>query len=376
MDLWTNALFAFAVLAAERLWVAPSPRWVVVSCAAVLAAIYSKMTLWPLCGVMGLLSAAIILHQCRRGRLPWKALAFYALAGGLLAPLWPLHLWLTYGSPFFPYPNPLDPSAPSLPINPSYTLSRSRACWASLNIAPELRDWSTPHRFIWSFFELTRLMTDKPMYWIMGQYAAGSPNHRMGGFDGVTMAAGTVIIAVGAWREKALRFSALLLLGLVIVTAFTMESHEMRYFMYIPIVMMPLVARSCALSDRVAVFVKMTLLPLAFASPLFLSGRMVPSPPLANGVPAVYKTYWKALDGYIAKHGVPDRPFCRPDIGPPVTTDKCEIKDNILFSRALAAGPNLSTYHVADWCVSDTPKLAPPRPKAKNTWRSATGEAP
>lgn len=361
-DLWVNALFAFSILAAERLWHAPAPRWAALSCLAVLGAIYSKMTLWPLCAFIGLLSAFIIALQCRRGLLPWKVLVIYAFVGGTLAPLWPLHLWTTYGNIFFPYPNPLAPSAPSLPLNPSETLSKSRACWRELNLAPSLLHVSNPRLFFLSFFELTRVMTDVPMNWDIGQFQPGTLHQRMGGFDGVTMAIGTFLIALGARYDLRLRFSAFLLLALTLITSVIMESHELRYFLFIPITMSVLIGRSCSLNNKSLAWAKSIMLPVAFLSPLFLAGNMLPLPGLADNTPALYPKYWKALDAYIKEHGVPNRPFCRPYIGPPITSDACELAHNKLFTRALAAGPNLSTYRVADWCVSDEPKLAPPPP--------------
>ncbi|MBI1214686.1 MAG: hypothetical protein GC185_02575 [Alphaproteobacteria bacterium] len=372
IDFWTNALCAFAVLAADRLWHAPSPRWAAVSCAAVLAVIYSKMTLWPVAAVLGLVSATVIFLQCRRGKLAWKVLAFYAMAGGLLAPLWALHLWQVYGNMFFPVPNPLDPSAPALPINPSYTALKTRACWDHINIAPELKTWSAPRRFFASFFELTRLMTDKPMNWVQGAFDYGSIHHRMGGYNGVTMAIGCAAIGAGAYLYKNLRFAALLLLGLTFMTSFIAESHELRYFMFIPLVMMTLVARICAREGRLPSNVQYVLLPIAFVSPLFLSGQIFSGPRLHDMIPPVYTAYWKRLDGYIAKHGVPDRPFCRPDIGPEHVGNECDIIPSQLYTRALAAGEDMDTYKVAEWCVSDTPKLAPPYKKKTFT----PGDAP
>lgn len=365
VDLWTGVLGCTAMVALERIIATPSVKWVWVSLLAVLAMIFSKMTSWPFAGLLGASTTVAIFIQCRKSLLPWTSLALYVFLGGILASVWPLHLYYTWHNVFFPYPNPLDPAAPNLPINPSYTSSTSRECWASLNTTPETRDWSNPRKFVWSFFELTRLMSPIEMNWVHGQNHYPALHHRMGGYNGITMAIGLLIVAFGARLRKDMKFPAALLLAAIVTTSFLMQSHEMRYFFYIPLMMMVIVARVAAGNERHAFYVRNILLPLAALSTMTLSTFYF-APKMMDyinkGTGWSFTAYWNALEDHVQKNGRPDGYFCMRYLGPP-KTEKCENDPNsYLFSRALSAGPDMNTYPVAEWCASDAAELAPPPP--------------
>lgn len=274
IDLWVAVLGCIAVVALERLIVSPARKWVYVSLLAILALIFSKMTVWVIAAVLGLSTAAVMWGQCRKGNLKWSDLFIYCGVGAALAPVWPLYLQLTYGNAFFPYPSPLDPEAPYPKILPQYEQQdQDSGFWQSHVIAERFVEWPAFARYLVSFSEVTRFMEKTPMIWSPDAFQIGSLHHRMGGYNFIVMIIGIFVGTCGALRYRNLRALAYIFCGLFAVTAFTMQSYELRYFMAVPLVLSVMVARVLSVqTDRYYTIFRTICLPLGLLSTFALSG--------------------------------------------------------------------------------------------------------
>ncbi len=97
-----------------------------------------------------------------------------------------------------------------------------------------------PVRFVYSVLERGLPPLGTPSRWTVDQFAAGTPAHRMGGSFGPYMIALllalTALVLAGRGRGRA-RWLAGLLLGLTAVVAPAPQSHELRYYLVWPMVL-------------------------------------------------------------------------------------------------------------------------------------------
>lgn len=227
LDVWFSLGTLVAFMALNALLLGDDRlRMHVVFTLAVAFVTYSKMNGWA---VMLFFSGIYSLHMLRRIKTQTVAVLLAWLAIAVAVGGWPLRNWIIMGSPFWPIGIPgitLGGADPSKFVSPV--------------VQPDLfREIPRLLRYVVSFFEINRLFTDEPVRWSYTMWAGGShsAHQMMGGLNGALMVAcvGYFILLL---RRKAIpRVSLILLAGATLIAASLVQSHEMRYGLYIPLLL-------------------------------------------------------------------------------------------------------------------------------------------
>jgi len=101
-------------------------------------------------------------------------------------------------------------------------------------------------RYVMSYFELTRLFSREPMEWSASQWhnSAASWHQMMGGLNGWFSLITVSLIVIGAVRKSINAIGPVVLLLLALFISMQSQSHEMRYWLVVPIVSYYLLARA------------------------------------------------------------------------------------------------------------------------------------
>ena len=194
-------------------------------------AMLSKFQAWPvaaLIGTAGMLRFAVLE---RAGRLP-RARAL-ALGAALVVALgaWPARNTIVYGNPVYPVQFPLAPGLfPNAPVE---------ADSGAFNLPRWLEHRSRPLRFAASVAEWNRFHSGERFAWSLDQGAranpADSPHHRLGGWFPWTIAwlALGSALAIRARRVPAAALASFV--GSVALVACLPQSHELRYWLFVPL---------------------------------------------------------------------------------------------------------------------------------------------
>lgn len=232
VDLFGNAFLAIGVCACLALYLAPEQtgRWTVFGApAALAAAAWSKYLLVPIAGVTFALLAGLLLRRRSIAGLSRGRVAGYVALMGLVAaapyvknlvrfhnPFWPLRVPLVGN--WFPYAN--DALRGAMSERPS-----------SMQSASQLQ------LFVQSLFELGQ-PTEYPnrLRWIIDQ-GSTVEGFRMGGLWGIAAMVYVPVVVLmlvvchgkRGWGVSAAVLAALGLVGLL------PQSHELRYYLFIPL---------------------------------------------------------------------------------------------------------------------------------------------
>jgi len=233
VDLFTGAALALAFAALAELEPgAPRPRaGAAFLIAALGAAQLSKFQAWPIAAGVGAIALFRLASLERAQRLTRRAAL--ALAAALLLALgaWPLRNLAEFHNPVYPVVFPLAPK-----LFPNASIDADSGVY---NMPVWLTDAPRAERFLVSALELSRFRSGERFEWTIDQSAQAdasrSPHHRLGGWFWWTVAA----LALGASRAVRARLvprSAQLGFALAVaMVAVLPQSHELRYWLFIPL---------------------------------------------------------------------------------------------------------------------------------------------
>lgn len=203
------------------------------------AAVFSKYLAWPTAALLALALFLRILWLVRRRIISRPLAACLVLVLVLGTSSWPVRNLVLYQNPTSPIPFLLAPS-----------MGKSFSGFLEENPEiPEIqRNRSHTTVFVYSVFELNRLHREASYYhWSPDQYASGaskSPHHRMGGWFFATVLVLGAYFLLSAFQGAVPRSFVLLFCLAVAGSSAIPQSHELRYSLYIPLVMAFIFARS------------------------------------------------------------------------------------------------------------------------------------
>lgn len=243
-DLFANlwVLLAWGALLSLELQQTPARRGESLGalCLGIAGAALTKLQMWPAVGVIVVYSVLRLPRLNALGASSRKATLLILTLLVVTAATWPVRNLIVYQNPTYPVRFPLAPK-----FFPNYSRLESTA----RDTPAYLRENAAPTAFLHSVLELNRLKSAEPYRWWLDQSAADgeqSPHHRMGGWNYVT-----VILMLACWgisiRKKLLPVApTVLFFALGVTIAFIPQSHELRYWLFIPLVSALVVGRVLA----------------------------------------------------------------------------------------------------------------------------------
>ncbi|HXZ84935.1 MAG TPA: hypothetical protein VEI82_05550 [Myxococcota bacterium] len=235
VDLFTGSALALAFAAFVELEPgATRPRaGAALLVAALATAQLSKFQAWPIGAVVGAVALFRLAAQWRAGRLSRRATLGLLAALVLALGAWPLRNLVEFHNPVYPVVFPIAPK-----LFPNASVDADSGVY---NMPVWLADAPRAERFLVSALELSRFRSGERFEWTIDQSAQAdasrSPHHRLGGWFWWTVAA----LALGSLRAVRARLvprSAQLAFALSIaVVALLPQSHELRYWLFIPLVL-------------------------------------------------------------------------------------------------------------------------------------------
>jgi hypothetical protein len=233
VDLFTASFLALALAALSELErESLRPRAVgALAVAALSAAQLSKFQAWPVAVVLGSALLLRFLALWRAGRLSRRAAAALAAALALGLGAWPLRNLAVFHNPVYPVVFPIAPG-----LFPNAIVEADSGVF---NLPTWLEAEPRPVRFLASAAEWSRFYSGERFYWSIDQSAradpARSPHHRLGGWFPWTLAA-LFAGAVRARRAGKLgRGAQAAFAAAVCLVAFLPQSHELRYWLFVPV---------------------------------------------------------------------------------------------------------------------------------------------
>nr|BFD66472.1 hypothetical protein HAGR004_14940 [Bdellovibrio sp. HAGR004] len=199
---------------------------------------------------------------------------------------WPLRNLLVFNNPMYPL------AIPGLTkVFPNYKLDTGRI---EGQMPRNLLTVPQPLRFVVSVFELSRLSSGSSMPWNLDQYAEGGEknlHHRLGGWGLITMVVLSTLVWLFLRRERTV---GLVLISLVGLTSLTPQSHELRYWLYIPLVLAFL--STLSFFDMKSKLARTILFSLIFVNFIFVTSKVRPRlnfAPATAYVPEEAKVFWE-----------------------------------------------------------------------------------
>ncbi len=257
---------------------------------ALAAAVLTKFQAWPIAAILGAFGLWRLARLARGGRLSRGLAAAVALALALGCGAWPVRNLIRFHNPVYPVQFPLAPG-----LFPNATIDADSS-W--LNTPHWLHGTSRPALFAISALELSRLRGAESFHWSLDQGGVLAPtrsaHNRLGGWGFVTVLA--LLAGAGhalARRRVPLAEAGAFALAVAAVAALP-QSHELRYWLFVPLVLAAWTARGLAGDARAAravlgpVFVGSALWVLLAVDVLALDTR----PPSAFA-PAAAREFWR-----------------------------------------------------------------------------------
>lgn len=263
VDLFGNAFLAIGVCACLSLYLAPEQAGratVLGAPAALAAAAWSKYLLVPIAGVTYALLVGLLLRRPGIGGLRRGRVAVYAAVMGLVALAPYVKNLVAFGNPFWPL---------RLPLVGDWFPYTNDALRGAIRERPEsLQGASQIQLFFQSLFEIQQPTEyANRLRWIIDQ-GNTVDGFRMGGFWGIAAAFYALVVVLmlvvchgqRGWGVSAAVLGALGLVGLL------PQSHELRYYLFIPLCGAGIVGMLFPRFQRVAPHAAMALLALVLGA--------------------------------------------------------------------------------------------------------------
>ena len=306
IDLWNGAFLATGFIFLVQLirWgrtgsAAIAPKAAVTGCLLAFAVSFnSKYQSWPFILLFGIwILVGIALVWKRDAGLARGCLGIVALCTPLFL-IHPVKNALVHGNPTHPIYNPI-----MVPENAENLQNPTILEGVKPQIPMAYWESPGPTRYIYSVFELSRLMPSKfPMNWSIdsGRYPVGnaSPHFRMGGWFFATVLVFLLAIGCG-FRFRALDLLPICIFGSAAVSAaFMPQSHELRYWLFLPLSAAYLTGEALArLPRRAAIPLQGALVACAgFVLWTVLAPFTIDASPAADYAPEMAKKFWVARE--------------------------------------------------------------------------------
>jgi hypothetical protein len=245
VDLFAGAWLALALAALSELEPGARRRPAAVAAllvASLAAAMLSKLQAWPVAGVIGAGAVWRLLALERSGVLSRRRALALAAALVLALGLWPVRNWAVFGNPVYPVEFPFAPK-----LFPNAVMEADSGVY---NLPRWLAPHSRPVRFAASILEWNRWYSGDRYVWSLDQGAranpADSPHHRMGGWFPWTIAWLAFGTALARRRRKVSRTALATFAAAFVLVAFVPQSHELRYWLFVPLALALWTARALA----------------------------------------------------------------------------------------------------------------------------------
>ena len=226
LDLWLGSFLALAFYGFYKWEVQKRQSWLWRTGLFLAVACYSKYQAWPVAAVIlaGLFYSSISTRN-------YSALRVVVVIGVVCAG-WPLYNWIHFSNPCYPYPLPFFPQLPN-------TVNFDRI--ATRFMPPWMGAFPKPLRFVISFLELSRLNLWAPqMIWANAGWQPGEIknfHYQLGGMSMYSMAL-LIPAAYYSYRKNILpKLTAIIFVASVGAVSMLSQSHEMRYWLFIPLVL-------------------------------------------------------------------------------------------------------------------------------------------
>lgn len=200
------------------------------------AGMLSKYQAWPFltinCIVMGL---SLLFDR----RLEKKQKFFFILLMMIASSFWP-------GRNFIIYHNPTHPLRPPI-IGTIFGIQGTDTTNVLAQQPRYLHGTGTARKFIESALELNRWQTDASLAYSLDQGVVGgmeSPHFRMGGWSTFTVFLLLVGVLQVSLRDRGLRIAVGLLTLYLALLLMIPQSHELRYWLFIPMIMAFIISSS------------------------------------------------------------------------------------------------------------------------------------
>lgn len=196
-------------------------------------AVLSKMQAWPAAGFIAVAAFVTVVGHARAGLLSRRQVLVWTALAMVMLGAWPIRNTVTFNNPTYPIPPPLLSRFYATDGLSVESLRRGQEA----NTPGYLWDSSNAVKFVHSAFELSRLRSSTPMTWdVDGGEANGSPesHQRMGGWFVATFSLLLASVVYLGWRRRLDVHVAALLAVLIVTTAMTPQSHELRYWVFVP----------------------------------------------------------------------------------------------------------------------------------------------
>jgi tetratricopeptide (TPR) repeat protein len=233
VDLFGNSLLAIGIASCLHLHLAPersSRLHLYCGLLGLIGAAWSKFQLVAIIALVFCLYAAVCLRAPGRFGLGRKRLALILIAAALLAALPYLKNFVQYGNPFWPVKIPFLPRLPFV--------EDEVAQGAAKQTPPPLLHYSGVRLFLHSLFEIDHPTSypHRPR-WIIDQGNAWI-SFRMGGFWGIGAAIylAATLFLLALYDRRAGIAAGLAWVGLLCAVAALPQSHDLRYYLFIPLV--------------------------------------------------------------------------------------------------------------------------------------------
>ena len=192
-------------------------------------AMLSKMNAWAIAPYLALIYSGIQLYYLF---IKYNQIMLFRIVLVAIAVLfWPVRNLILFDNPTWPIPLPPLFNSGSFSIHPevfpAYFIGTPR-----------------PLLYIISFFELSRFATDQPLIWnfTMWQGGSTSPNQMMGGLNGLYMLFLSTFLVYLAVKKMIPNYILWILGSSILIVSFTVQSYEMRYSLYIPMIIISIAA--------------------------------------------------------------------------------------------------------------------------------------
>jgi hypothetical protein len=237
IDLWSNLFLMLAFAALIKLFENNNNRQAqLIFFCSIAASVFSKYQTWPIASLLSSVFVFSLLKDFSKNR---RLLAFSILALGLIFFSWPVRNYVVYSNPVYPIVPSFSPKGtpgirslgakrPRAENTPEY-LHQSTNFFRFISSAYELnRFQSSPYKFEWSHAQ-----NEIEKTW--PEPAPVSPHHRMGGWFFVSMGVLSFLFLLALFRGAISIPVGATFLGCFVLTAVLPQSHELRYWLYIPL---------------------------------------------------------------------------------------------------------------------------------------------
>lgn len=291
IDLWLGSFLALAFYSFYKWETEKRLSWLWRLGLFLAVACYSKYQAWPVAVVIlcGLLWGTIASRNHR-------ATAVVVLIGVCCAG-WPIHNWIHFSNPCYPYPIPFVSQLPN-------TVNFDRI--ATRFMPPWMMPLPQSLRFVISFLELSRLNFSAPqMIWANAGWQPGELKNFHYQLGGMSMFSMLLLLPATfiAYRKRLVpKATAIVFVLSVAVISTLSQSHEMRYWLFIPLVLCVFFSRLMTAASAVSARLRMGMqIALACSAIYTIAGTecfRLDYRPLVEKAPAEAVAYWHMAEAY------------------------------------------------------------------------------